>query len=191
MSRHYLKLVRKALRSLRHPRLNRWKWWRVATKPIAKRELWIPCRHTVANGVTIGVFCSMIILIPFQTIIAALVTIRAGANLPLAMACCWISNPLTFAPLLWLQCALGDWLRNSLGVPMPGFLSRDVLSIPEVGTVNSASFLLGMISFAVLGAVLAYCIVHLFATLMPHYLPDRARKRSEGDNKSGKASEVA
>ena len=179
MSKQYLRLVRKSLRSLRHPRLKRWRWWRVATKPITNRKLWIPSRTSVANGAAIGVFCSLIIVIPFQTLIAALVTIRVGANLPLAMACCWISNLLTLGPLFWMQCMLGNWLRDSLGVPMPEFLTSDVLSIPEVGSFNSASFLLGMISSAFIGGLLAYGLVHVFAILMPHYLPERSRKNSE------------
>ena len=179
MSRHYLKLVKKALRSLRHPRLKRWNWWRVATKPIANRKLWIPCRHTVANGATIGVFCSLIIIIPAQTLIAALIAIRAGANLPIAMACCWISNLLTLGPLFWMQCMLGDWLRNTVGVPMPDFLTSDALSIPEVGTFNSASFLLGMVASAAIAAALAYGLVHAFAILMPHHLPNRQHKSRE------------
>ena len=173
MSKSYLKLVRRSLRSLRHPRLKRWGWWCAITRPIARRELWIPHRDGVANGVTIGVFFSMLILMPFQMLVAALVAMRAKANIPMAMAFCWISNPLTIAPLLWLQCALGNWLRTDLGVPMPPFLVRDVLAIPDVGTVNCASFLLGMMTFAVVGALLAYPMVYLFSAIMPHILPIR------------------
>ena len=176
MSRHYLKLVRNALRSLRHPRLKRWAWWRTITKPIAQRELWIPTRDSVANGVAIGVFFSMVILMPFQMLVAALVAMRVKANLPLTMAFCWISNPLTFAPLLWMQTQIGKWMRLELGVPMPQFLTRDLLTVPEVGTVNAANFLLGMMTFSVVGALLAYPLVHLFAAILPHHLPVRRHK---------------
>lgn len=176
MSKHYLRLVRNALRSLRHPRLKRWGWWRTLTKPIAKRELWIPCRDTVANGVTIGVFFAMLVPLPFQMLAAALVAMRARANIPLAMGFCWISNPITGVPLIWAQCQIGDWMRQDLGVGMPKFLTRDLMTIENIGTVNSASFLLGMISFALIASLLAYPLVHLFATVLPQYLPTR-RKR--------------
>lgn len=175
MSKNYLRLVRHALRSLKHPRLKRWAWWRLITRPIAKPELWIPHRDSVANGVTIGVFFSMLILMPFQMIAAALVAMRAKANIPMAMAFCWISNPLSFAPLMWLQCVLGRWMRVDLGVPMPHFLVRDLLVIPEVGVVNAANFLLGMMTFAVVCALLAYPIVYLLALILPKHLPVRRR----------------
>jgi len=179
VSKHYFKLVRHALRSLRHPALKRHGWWRAITRPVTRPELWIPCRSTVANGVTIGVFFSMLIVVPFQMLAAALVAMRARANIPLAMAFCWISNPVTFAPLLWLQYRIGDWMQIGLGVPMPPFLSHDVLNIPEIGTVNSASYLLGMMTFAVGGALLAYPLVYLFSYIMPHHLPIRRRRRRD------------
>lgn len=195
MTKGYLRLVRSSLRWLKHPRLIRLGWWRRAIRPISRRELWIPRRDAVANGVTIGVFFSMLILMPFQMLAAALVAMRAHANVPMAMAFCWISNPVSFAPLLWLQCVLGNWLREEVGVPMPRFLVRDVLTIPEIGTVNSASFLLGMMSFAVIGALLAYPLVHLFAALMPRVLPVGRRKtvragqlQTAGQDKSVKPS---
>ena len=181
MNKGYLRLTRKALRSLRHPRLKRLGWWRAATRPVARKELWIPYRDTVALGVTIGVFCSMIVVIPFQTFAAALICIRLGANLPLGMACCWISNPFTIAPLLWLQCLMGNWLRHDVGVPVPAFLSLDMLTIPTLGTVNTANFLLGMISFALICAVIAYAAVHLFAVLRPGYLPSRRHRHQTAD----------
>jgi len=183
MKKRYFKLVRHAHRSLRHPTLKRHSWWRAITRPVTRRELWIPCRDTVANGVTIGVFFSMLILMPFQMLAAALVAMRARANIPLAMAFCWISNPVTFAPLLWVQYRIGDWMHLGLGVPMPQFLSHDVVHIPEIGTVNSASFLLGMMTFALGGALLAYPLVHLFSYIMPHHLPIRRRRKAAQEPK--------
>ncbi|MGA0899881.1 MAG: DUF2062 domain-containing protein [Luteolibacter sp.] len=176
MSKHYLRLVRNALRSLRHPRLIRWAWWRVATQPVTQRDLWIPCRDTAANGVTIGVFFAMLIPLPFQMLAAALVAMRARANIPLAMAFCWISNPLSTGPLIWAQCKTGDWMREDLGVQMPRFLTRDLITINDIGTVNSASFLLGMISFAVIGAIIAYPLVYMLSMVLPRHLPVRRRR---------------
>jgi len=174
MKKRYLKMVRSALRSLRHPRLRHRPWWKTITKPVANRQLWIPCRDTVANGMAIGLFCSMI-LMPFQMLPASLIAMRMKANVPFAMATCWITNPLTTGPVLWAQCMLGEWMRNSLGVPMPLFLSRHAFDVPEVGSLNAASFLIGMITSALLAPILAYPIVHLFSAIMPHHLPVRKR----------------
>lgn len=178
MKKNYLKLVRFSMRSIRHPRLRHRGWWKTLTRPVTRRELWIPCRDTVANGLAIGLFFSMI-LMPFQMPVAALVAIRARANVPFAVAACWISNPVTFPALIWGQCSLGDWMRDTLGIPMPDMLSHDMFNIPEVGPVNSASLMLGMITMALLAAALAYPIVHLFAAVLPHHLPTRRKKVAE------------
>ncbi len=178
MKKRYLKLVRHAFRSLRHPQLRHRPWWKAITRPVANRQLWIPCRDTVASGLAIGLFFSMI-LMPFQMIPAALVAMRARANIPFAMAACWVTNPFTLGPVLWAQCELGQWMRDSLGVPMPDFLSKDAFQVPDVGTLNVASFLLGMITSALILALLAYPIVHLFSAVMPHHLPVRKRREAE------------
>lgn len=175
MKKRYLKLVRRAFRSMRHPRMRHRPWWQAVTKPVSDRALWIPCRDTVANGLAIGLFFAML-LMPFQMLAAALVAMRARANIPFAMAACWVTNPLTLGPILWAQCALGHWMRTTLGVPMPHFISRDVFTIPDVGTVNSASFLLGMSTSSLVVALCAYPLTHLFSAMMPHHLPVRKKR---------------
>jgi uncharacterized protein len=174
MKRHYLKLVRQALRSLRHPHLRHRRWWKFISKPIANRCLWVPCRDTVASGLAIGMFFSMM-LMPFQMIPAALIAMRFRVNVPFAIAGCWITNPLTTAPILYGQFRLGQWLRDALSVPMPGFLSKVQFDVPGVGQLNAASYILGMIVSGVALAILAYPLVHLFSSIMPQHLPVRRR----------------
>jgi uncharacterized protein (DUF2062 family) len=182
MKKRYLRLVRSALRSLRHPRLRHRPWWKAVTRPIATRALWIPCRDSVAAGLSIGLFFSMI-LMPFQMIPAALLAMRAKANIPFAMAACWVTNPVTLGPVLWGQCALGQWMRDALGVPMPHFISHVSFHIPDVGSVNAASFILGMMTSSVLLALCAYPIVHVFSAIMPQHLPVRRRRaRQAGES---------
>lgn len=175
MKKRYLRLVRSAFKSLRHPRLRHRPWWQAASRPIANRALWIPCRDTVAAGLSIGLFFSMI-LMPFQMVPAALLAMRAKANVPFAMAACWLTNPITVGPVLWGQCALGQWMRDVLGVPMPSFLTHVSFHVPDVGTLNVASYLLGMITSAVVSALCAYPLVHLFSAILPHHLPVRRRR---------------
>lgn len=172
MKKRYLRLVRQTLRTLRHPRLRHRAWWQAVTKPVRDRALWIPCRDTVSSGLAIGMFFSMM-LMPLQMIPAILLAIRVRANVPFAIAGCWLTNPLTTAPVLWMQFRLGDWLRNTLGVPMPGFLANVAFDVPGAGHLNAASYILGMLSSGVLLALLAYPVVHLFSLMMPQHLPVR------------------
>lgn len=175
MKKRYLRLVRSAFRQMRHPQLRHRGWWQALTRPVRERVLWIPCRDTVAAGLSIGLFFSMM-LMPFQMVPAAIVAIRMRANVPFALAACWITNPLTSPAVWWGQFMLGDWLRNSLGVPMPPFLSDVAFPIEGLGELNAASFILGMIVSAVLVALAAFPIVHAFSAMMPHHLPVRKKR---------------
>jgi uncharacterized protein len=177
MKRRYLKMVKLAMRSLRHPRLRHRRWWQVVTKPISNRALWIPCRDTVAAGLAIGLFFAMIPM-PFQMVPSAILSMRAKANVPFAMAACWITNPITMGPVFLGQYWLGTWFIHTLGVKMPEFLSKASFhDVPKIGDVNAACFILGVIASAVICALLAYPIVHLFSAIMPHHLPVRRRKK--------------
>jgi uncharacterized protein (DUF2062 family) len=175
MKKRYLRLVRSAFRSLRHPHLRHRPWWRAVTRRITDRALWIPCRDTVATGLAIGLFFSMM-LMPFQMVPAALIAMRFRANVPFAMAACWITNPVTAGPALFGQFVLGHWMRETLGVPMPHFISQVEFTVKGVGELNAASYILGMITSGVVLALLAYPIVHAFSALMPHHLPVRRRR---------------
>lgn len=177
MKERYLKLVRKSFRLLRHKRLRDRPWWRVLTKPIFDRRLWKPCRDTVAYGLSIGLFFSMILVLPMQMVFAAILAMRFRVNVPFAMAGCWVSNVLTNVPLGLGQVWLGGWMREKLGFPMPHFLVRVYFDVPEVGEVNAASFFLGMFVSALILALLAFPLVHLFSAMMPHHLPAMRTER--------------
>jgi uncharacterized protein (DUF2062 family) len=177
MKKKYLRLVRRAFRTLRHPRLRNRPWWQSLSRPLFRRSLWKPCRTSVAHGIAIGMFFSMLLLMPFQMIAAAIVSMRVGANIPLAMAACWISNPVTSIPLGLAQFRLGEWLRVGVGIPTPEFLERAHLTIRGAGTLNAASFVLGSLTMGVILAVSGYFIVHLFGSILPQYLPRRGSLR--------------
>lgn len=173
MKKRYLRLVRSAFRALRHRRLRHRSWWRSLTKPLFARTLWVPCRDTVANGLAIGLFFSMIPMIP-QAILSAIIAMRAKANVPFAMAACFVSNPLTNVPIWAAQAKLGSWLYHLLPIPDDFFPGH--ITVPGVGLVSVATVLLGVTASGVLLALGSYPIVHLFSALMPHHLPVLRRK---------------
>lgn len=135
-------------------------------KPLFNRNLWMPCSTTVSTGFSIGLFFAML-PIPFQMVASALVAMRFKANVPFAMAACWVTNPLTQAPIILGQFRLGHWMRDALSVPMPGFLVRVDYTIPGVGALNAASFTLGFITSAIVIAIVTYPIVQLVYSMLP------------------------
>ncbi len=181
MRKKYLWLVKSAFRSLRHPQLRDRGWWKTLTRPISNRVLWIPCRDTVATGLAIGLFFSMMTPLPFQMVPTALLVMVLRGNVPFALAACWVSNPLTIPPIVWGQFLLGDWLRHTCGVPMPKFLSKVSFTIEQFGDLNAASFMLGMITSGVILALAAYPIVHVFSAILPHHLPVRKKRAAARD----------
>jgi uncharacterized protein (DUF2062 family) len=175
MKKRYLKLVRQTFKALRHPRLRRNRWWQRVSQPLFDRRLWIPCRDTVASGLAVGLFFSVMAM-PFQSLPSAILAMRFRANVPFAVAATWFSNPLTTPAILFGQFRLGQWMRDALLVPMPEFLTNVQFHAPGVGTLNVASFILGMLTSGVLLALCAYPVVHLFSAILPQHLPVRSRR---------------
>jgi uncharacterized protein (DUF2062 family) len=175
LKRRYLRMVRKMYRALRHPSLRRRLWWQKLSKPLFEKHLWKPCRDTVANGLSVGLFFA-VQPVPMQSIFAALIATRLRANVPFAMAVCWLSNPFTAAPICLGQLALGIWLQKTFNLPVPkGEIRWEFLAklSPKLASVPVGEFLLGCLASGVLLALLAYPIVHLFSAILPHHLPVR------------------
>jgi len=121
MQRHYRRLVLRLYRRLRHPkhlkasRIMRW-----FAKHFLDKKVWRPTRHTFAGGLAIGLFVNMII-IPGQMPLAAVAAALFRVNIPIAIIACWISNPVTMAPIAWWEIEFGNWLCQvfRLGNPPP------------------------------------------------------------------------
>ena len=148
MRRRYKKFARKTYRFLRNRkrrRENRFFEW--LGDRILNRDLWRPRRHAVAIGVAIGVAVSMLPPIPVQMLLAAVIAVLLRGNIPIAAAACWVSNPLTWAPILYFQRAFGDWVLRPR--------SFDELH-PTFHTLRCTA--LGAVVFALVLAPLGYFI---------------------------------
>jgi uncharacterized protein len=73
------------------------------------REMWQPERGRFACGCAIGVFFAMM-PVPFQMVAAAALAFLVRVNIPAAIACTWLSNPLTTPVILFSQYRLGAGL---------------------------------------------------------------------------------
>jgi uncharacterized protein len=183
MKRRYLWLVRRAYRALRHPRLRHRHWWQDMTHSLFERRLWMPCRDTVATGLAIGMFFA-VMPVPLQMLFAGVVAMRFHSNVPLAMAACWLSNPLTNIPLFLAQYWLGSKFAAAVGLHLPeitwfkNFLHWvndsewfKVPIPPDILNGSAGDFFLGTLISGILLAGLTYPLVHLFSAIMPHHLP--------------------
>jgi uncharacterized protein (DUF2062 family) len=181
MKRKYLRMVRRTYRYLRHPRIRKIKWLTPFTQAIFNKRYWKPCRATVANGLSIGLFCAML-PIPMQMLLAALGCIRGRGNVPVALAACWITNPVTQLPIMVLQQRFGAWLHASMGVPRPPFIGKiektfeaqhlDFLGMHLIDagtmTINIGDFVLGFLSLGITLSLLAYPLVWGVSMFLPN-----------------------
>lgn len=76
---------------------------------ITEPKLWHLNKHSVASGLALGLFIGFMPIFG-QMLIAAALAIILRVNLPVAVMGCWISNPITFAPIFFFTYKLGAWI---------------------------------------------------------------------------------
>jgi uncharacterized protein (DUF2062 family) len=83
--------------------------------PVAHRvlepSLWRFTRRSVPRGVALGLLVGIFLLIPgIQIAGAALLALPFRANIPVAAAMTFLSNPATTPLILWASVYIGNWL---------------------------------------------------------------------------------
>ncbi|MCL1623606.1 DUF2062 domain-containing protein [Moraxella sp. Tifton1] len=79
-------------------------------------RLWHMHRDSLTRAVYVGVLCAFFPL-PGQMPLAVIGALLLRANIPMAIALTWITNPLTTIPVFWLAYCVGAVL---IGEPMIG-----------------------------------------------------------------------
>jgi uncharacterized protein len=141
--------------------------------------LWHPEKRKVAGGFALGAFFSMIPM-PFQTLPTLILGYFTRVNLPAALLGVWISNPLTTAPLIYLQYKLGHWI---LSRPEEKALEGD-FSWVELLKEAPLAILAGAMVTAVIAALLAYPLVLLVWDLLHRWVLRSKARRMERQRKS-------
>jgi uncharacterized protein len=89
------------------------------------REMWQPERERFAFGCALGVFFAMM-PVPFQMVAAALFAFLVRVNIPAAVTCTWVSNPLTTPLILFSQYHFGSFLLGRRATDQP---KEDMLAL--------------------------------------------------------------
>lgn len=119
-------------------------------------NLWHLNRHSVAKAFAVGFFFAFM-PVPFQMVLAAGTAIFIHANLPLAIALVWITNPITM-PFIFYACYLmGVWV---LDVPEKEFAFQASWQwvLDSLSTIGPA-FLLGCGVLAIIFSVIGYIFI--------------------------------
>lgn len=123
-------------------------------------ELWHFGRRAVANGLGAGL-CIAFLPVPGQMLCAAGVAIALRANLPLAVAATWLTNPFTFAPMTWLVYSVGSALTGQTVSIQSLDLSLSLVSLRELLGHVGKPFLLGSLACALAAGLGGNLLVRL------------------------------
>lgn len=99
----------------------------IISEQIKKAHVWHLTRRSASRAALIGLFFAFIPL-PMQMALAAICCIYMRANLPLALAFVWITNPITSAPIFYATYKIGAFLLDS-----PTYHLDLELSMSELG----------------------------------------------------------
>lgn len=89
----------------RHPSLRFFQHW------LADPNLWHMNRYSVSAAVFIGLLVAFVPL-PIHMLLCTIIAIWWRANLPIALAVIWISNPLTIPPQFYMAYKVGAQLLH-------------------------------------------------------------------------------
>lgn len=116
-------------------------------------NLWHLNRRSVSRAFAVGFWAMYTPPLPWQQIIAAALAIYFDANLPIAVALVWITNPLTWVPMYYVAYWVGTLV---MGQPSFGFNEfSEFFTIDKVWELG-APFLIGCFTLMNLGALLGY-----------------------------------
>jgi uncharacterized protein len=131
-------------------------WLAPIADRILDRKLWTAQHEAVARGVAIGTFWAF--AIPFAQVIAAAAhCVWWRANIPVAAAITFITNPFTVGFWLYLAYKVGSLLIDA---PPPVKLADGGSMLQWLGSIGWPA-VLGMGIFAVGGALAGYLLVKL------------------------------
>lgn len=179
-----LRALKRRLPSAEQLRANRALAW--LAPAVAAPELWAFRRRGVAAGLAIGVFFGLLVPVA-QILFAVVAAVAVRANVAVAAATTFITNPLTFGPIYYAAYKVGALI---LGDPAPlaeaALVEREIAGALdwfahwwERFAAVGKPLALGLVVFATVGATLAYGAVHV-AWRAGIALRRRRRGRGEG-----------
>ena len=138
------------------------RWLRPVAHRVLRPELWRFTRRSVPRGVALGWVVGVMIPVA-QTVFAALLSLPARANVPVAALTTFLTNPLTTPPIWYAAYLIGDWvlhvdaqtdarpLRDTLD-SSAGDMLRWLVSdaLPQTA--------LGLVIISAVGAVIGYIV---------------------------------
>lgn len=114
-------------------------------------------RKMTSRGVLIGIFIAFIPM-PMQMAAVLLFMPLLRFNVPIALAMCWLSNPLTMPPMYYMEYLTGAYILGSEVAPVEMTLEWFTENIDDI----FIPLYLGTAIYSIFGSLLAYWGVNHF-----------------------------
>ncbi len=142
-------------------------------------HLWHLSHRTVPRAVGVGLFCALLPL-PMQMLLAAVLSIVVRANIPIAVALTWISNPFTTPFILYVSYKIGAWILQA--PPQSFVLKFSIAHLSEKFSQLWQPLALGTFVCAVVVGLAGYVITHYIwqRQIVQSWYQRRQRRKRQG-----------
>ncbi len=138
--------------------------------------------HGIALGCALGLFVGISPAYGLHTILVLALAPLLGANIPAALACMWINNPLTFIPISTMAYGIGAFLMGSKAHPIEPLIRQAIHATGGWDGVMSTYW--GILSDVIVEMLLGSLVLGLFGAALGYLLMKRGiiyyRRRKYG-----------
>ncbi|WNN88630.1 DUF2062 domain-containing protein [Gloeocapsopsis dulcis] len=171
---------------------SRWHWI-----PQVRSFSWrkLPIRGTpqyIARGLAAGVFAGLFPLFGLQTIVGVVLATLLKGNKLMAAAGTWISNPLTYVPILLFNFQIGRWLLNFDNLAFTTEAIADWQTFLEVGTEFIVALFTGCFVVGLFCAIASYFLcIPLIYYLRRHKTNQQLRQKMHHEQSSFRTKKLS
>ncbi|MFO7820702.1 MAG: DUF2062 domain-containing protein [Lentisphaeria bacterium] len=150
-------------------------------------HIWTVNTKTLAGGLALGLFIAFTPTIPFQMLLCVTGALILRVNLPIALAACWITNPLTALPIYIQSYRVGRFLLHET---KSAALILDLFEFEsKTGRFMEQSLYLwsGSLIFSTTFAVAGYLFFRLAAMVVQKLICKNVQPANPNQNQGEKA----
>jgi uncharacterized protein (DUF2062 family) len=143
--------------------IERIRWLRPFAHRVLEPSLWRFTRRSVPRGVALGIIVGIFLMIPgIQIGGAALLALPCRANVPIAVAMTFLSNPVTTPFILYLSIVVGNRFMGAADVATMGRMIDRGAALSEWGnwiaSAAAPSLILGLFVITAISAAIGYLL---------------------------------
>lgn len=166
--------------SLRHTYL-----YRIWGRKLFTKVIWKTDKRSISGGLALGLFIAFTPTIPFQMLLAVCGGLYFRVNLPIALAACWVTNPLTALPIYTAAWRLGKYIMENV-IPVKEALEAYQMKGKTAMVLRQGFYLwTGSLIFSLASAISANVAVRVFWNLAHRLGHLSSHKRGQGRIRGG------